>query len=156
MLEIVITPPSFSSAVETMPDPRIRGIKPFETRNPEGNRTIGYHLSVNYENGVVYPLSVIYYVDKDRLEIVHVPSTGLLPNFPDEETVSLELWCRDALRVYDPDAHLYFLKNGVGQLSFTLQWYYLKNHTAYELEGWISDVMNFLPSLAAKINEFEE
>ena len=155
MLEIEITSPSFVSAIENIADPRVKVAKPFDTWNPEGKSTIGYELSLEYEDGSIYPLSVQYDAGKNMLVIEYIPPSRLRPNFPDQEALFLELWSREALRVYDPDAHIYFLKNNVGQLSFTLQWYYLRNHTVYELEGWVSDVMNFLPRLASKIDEVE-
>ncbi len=137
---------SFGNTIENLADGRIASIKRSDKKDKGGRMLLGYTLMAHDED-VKFPISVVYSPERGFVGIVAMIPHGFTPPMSIDTRVDIDNWCRRQdpdfkfIAGLQPDFHFLYLKKRVlGQ-------------STYDLEGWISRVINFTPKLAAKIAE---
>jgi len=144
---IEITTNSFVGTIEHLADPRIVSVERSDEKDEEEGMLLRYTLMVQDE-AVKLPMGVGYSPEKGFVAITLMLPHGFSPPISIDTEVEIDNWCRQEdpdfkfIAGLNPDFHfLYLLKKSV------------LDQSTYDLEGWISRVINFTPKLATKIAE---
>lgn len=147
MLEIEISPSTLGSALDNMADPRIESVSCDNSIDPEGRKLNHYSLQLNYQDPILrLKIEVFYFVDDFVLGITHLPEYQDPLLITPQVASNLDTWC---LKNF-PDLDFRFGINGYGQMQLGLKKGTYRMNT-YDVEGWISMFINFVPKFTREI-----